>query len=125
MRVPNAYLSKREQQILEVLYKYDRLAANDILEKMPQQVHNSTIRTQLRILEHKGHVNHDVVDGKFVFFPVHDRGATARSAMAGIVESLFKGSYGQAAAALLGDKDAKLTAEEISEIEALLQKAKK
>ena len=125
MRVPNAYLSKREQQILEVLYKHDRLTANDILEKMPQQVHNSTIRTQLRILEHKGHVNHDVVDSKFVFFPVHDRSATARSAMAGIVDSLFKGSYGQAAAALLGDKDAKLTADEVSEIEKILAKSKK
>lgn len=125
MRVPNAYLSKREQQIMEILYRHDRLTANEILEKMPAAVHNSTIRTQLRILEHKGHVAHETVNGKFVFYPVHDRDAAARTALASIVQSLFKGSYGAAASALLSDKDAKISSDEAKELSKLIDKASK
>lgn len=125
MRVPNAYLSKREQQIMEILYRHDRLSANEILEKMPTAVHNSTIRTQLRILEVKGHVAHDVVDGKFEFYPVHDRAAAAQAAMNSIVNSLFKGNYGEAMIALLSDKEASLSADDAKEIEKLVAKVRK
>ena len=122
MRVPNAYLSKREQQILEALYRHDRLSANEVLEKMPKQVHNSTIRTQLRILEKKGLVRHEVIAGKFYFAPVHGREAAAEAALAAIVQSFFKGSRGAAAIALLSGKT-KLSSDEKQQIAELIEKS--
>lgn len=114
MRVPNAYLSKREQQIMEALYRHERLTANEVLEKMPKQVHNSTIRTQLRILEKKGLVRHEVISGTFFYAPVHDRSVAAHAALSAIANSFFKGSFAATALALIQDKDAKLSAEEKS-----------
>lgn len=96
---------------MEALYRHDRLTANEVLEKMPKQVHNSTIRTQLRILEKKGLVRHEVILGKFYFAPVFDRDEAAEAALAAIVNSFFKGSRGAAAVALLSSA-AKLSADE-------------
>lgn len=123
MRVPNAYLSKREQQIMEALYRHDRLTANEVLQQMPKQVHNSTIRTQLRILEKKGLVRHEVVLGKFYFVPVHGRDDAAAAALAAIVQSFYKGSFGATAIALLSHKGADLSADEKAKIASLVAKA--
>ncbi len=120
MRVPNAYLSKREQQILEVLYKFDRLTANEILEKMPQRVHNSTIRTQLRILEQKGHVKHEVISGMFFFMPAHERVNAATASMEGVIDSFFKGNHGQAVVAMITAFKGELSADDKAAIKSAL-----
>lgn len=109
---------------MELLYRHERMTANEVLAGMPSNVHNSTIRTQLRILEIKGHVGHDVVNGKFVFYPIHKREDAARTAFASIVNSLFKGSITQAVSMLISSNEKNLSKEELEEIESVLQKAK-
>ena len=105
------------------LYRHDRLTANEVLEKMPKKVHNSTIRTQLRILEKKGLVLHEVVLGKFYYVPVHGHDDAAAAALAAIVQSFYKGSFGATAIALLSHKEATLSADEKAKIASMLAKA--
>ncbi len=122
MKAPNAYLSKREQQIMEVLYRHDQLTANEILAQMPYTVHNSTIRTQLRILEQKGHVAHRTIGGKFVFFPTHDRTVAQQAALQAVVDNLFKGSSTLAALMLLASDDSKISEDDSKHLRAVLDK---
>lgn len=124
MRLPETYLTKREQQIMEILYRDGAMSANDLMGKLPGQPSNSSVRTQLRILEEKGAVKHEVVDGKFVYSPVHDREEAAESALSTLVTTFFKGSITQAVAALLSQNETKLDAHDLAELEALILKAK-
>lgn len=92
MLITQKRLSKREQEIMAILFQNGPLSANDILAKAPAQVHNSTIRTQLRILEHKGMVTHDVQEGKFIFRAVADRPKVAEENLKALVETFFDGN---------------------------------
>lgn len=124
MRLPETYLTKREQQIMEILYRDGAMTANDLMGQLPGKPSNSSVRTQLRILEEKGAVRHEAVEGKFVYSPVHDREEAAESALSTLVTTFFKGSITQAVAALLTQKEAKLDAGDLAELEALILKAK-
>lgn len=124
MRLPETYLTKREQQIMEILYRDGAMTANDLMGRLSGKPSNSSVRTQLRILEEKGAVRHEAVEGKFVYSPVHDREEAAESALSTLVTTFFKGSITQAVAALLTQKEAKLDAGDLAELEALILKAK-
>lgn len=123
MRLPETYLTKREQQIMEILFRDGAMSANELMDLMPGKLSNSSVRTQLRILEEKGAVRHEAVDGKFVYSPVHDKEDAAESALSTVVSTFFKGSISQAVAALLSQKEAKLPPAELQELEALIKKA--
>lgn len=124
MRVPETYLTKREQQIMEVLFREGAMTANELIPHLAGQPSNSAVRTQLRILEEKGVVKHDEVDGKFIYAPAHDRNDAAESALSTVVSTFFRGSISQTVAALLTQKEAKLNPDEVKELEALIAKAK-
>lgn len=124
MRLPDSYLTKREQQIMEILYREGALTANEIIPLLPGGPSNSSVRTQLRILEEKGHVSHEVQEGKFLFSPVHKKEEAAESALSTVVSTFFKGSVTQTVAALLTGSESKLAPGELQELEALIQKAK-
>lgn len=85
------YLSKRESEIVDVLHANGPLAANDIMEKLTSRRHNSTIRTQLRILEHKGVVTHTVKEGKFIFETTESVEATRKKRLGHLVEVCYGG----------------------------------
>lgn len=124
MKLPGIYLSKREQQVMEVLFQADKLTANEVLEQLPDSLSNSSVRTHLRILEEKGVIRHEEVDGKFVYFPVQRKRDVAESALKRVVSTFFRGSVTQAVATLLTNSEARLSSAEIAELEALVQQAK-
>src|SRR5262245_36704267 len=66
-------LSRRERQIMDILYQAGRATAADLMKALPGEPSDSTVRTQLRVLETKGHVRHEEQDGKYVYFPVVPR----------------------------------------------------
>ncbi len=123
MKLPDAYLSRREQQLLEILYRNGPCAANDILAALPDSPSNSTVRKLLTILEERGHVRHEEIDGKFFYSPTHPREDAGRSVLRSAVETFFAGSMANTVAALLTDGK-KLSASELSRIEELIRKAK-
>jgi BlaI family penicillinase repressor len=119
-----SYLSKREQQIMELVYQRERLTATEATELLPGSPSNSTVRTLLRILEEKGRLRHVEEDGKYVYLPVRPRQAAARTALQGVVETFFKGSVSDVVAALLTDEAGKISDEELVRLQEMIDKAR-
>jgi len=120
----HAALSRRERQIMDILYKLGRATAGDVVKALPGQPSDSTVRTQLRVLEAKGHVRHEEEGLRYVYFPVVPRRVVRRSALKHVVDTFFDGSVEKVVAALLGGDATKLTDEELDRIAELVAKAR-
>src|SRR6266478_5946740 len=85
-------LTRRERQIMDVLYKLERASVADVLGKLTGQRNYSTVRAQLRVLEEKGHVRHEEHGLRYVYIPTVPRDEARRSALHHLVETFFEGS---------------------------------
>jgi predicted transcriptional regulator len=121
----HAVLSRRERQIIDVLYRRGRATAAEVMADLPGDPSYSTVRTQLRVLEAKGHVRHDDDGQRYVYSPAVPRATVRRSALKHLVETFYEGSVEQAMAALLGGEGSRLTDEQLDRIEDLIKKARK
>jgi BlaI family transcriptional regulator, penicillinase repressor len=124
-RALNAVLSRRERQIMDILYRRGRATAAEVMEDLPADTTSSTVRTQLRVLEQKGHVRHEQDGLRFVYMPAVARHAARKSALRHVVETFFDGSPEKAVAALLGGEAARLSEEQLERIAMILEKARK
>jgi BlaI family transcriptional regulator, penicillinase repressor len=121
----HAALTRRERQIMDILYKRGRATATEVMEELPGNPHYSTVRTQLRVLEEKGHVTHEAQGVRYVYVPAMARRAARKSALRHLVDTFFDGSAEQVVAAVLGGEGAKLSDEELDRIAELVENAKK
>ena len=110
---------------MDILYRRGRATAGEVLEDMPGDPSYSTVRTQLRVLEEKGHVRHEEVGLRYVYEPAVPRHAARRSALKHLVETFFDDSPEQVVAALLSTSATRLSDEDLERIEALVAKARK
>ena len=92
-------LTRRERQIMDALYRLGRATAAEILELMPGAPGYSTVRTQLRVLEQKGHVRHEEQGLRYIYSPTVPRHAARKSALKNLVDTFFEGSTAKAVAA--------------------------
>jgi BlaI family transcriptional regulator, penicillinase repressor len=118
-------LTRRERQIMDVLYRRGRATAADVMADLPGEPNYSTVRTQLRVLEDKGHVRHDEEGLRYVYAPAVPRHAARKSALKHLVETFFDGSAEQVVAAVLGGEASRLSDEELDRVSALIEKARK
>ena len=118
-------LSRRERQIMDVLFRLGRATANEVLEAMPDPPSYSAVRAHLRTLEDKGHVVHEAEDLRYVYIPTMRPEQARSSAVTHLVDTFFGGSVAQAATALLDPKSARLTREELERLARLIDKARK
>src|SRR5256885_3651056 len=118
-------LPRRERQIMDILYRHGRATANEVMGDLSGEPSCSTVRTQLRILEAKGHVRHDEEGLRYVYMPAVPRHAARRSALRHLVDTFFDGSAEKVVGALLGGESARLTDEELTRIAELVAKARK
>ncbi len=109
---------------MDILFRRGRAPASVVREELPGDPSSSTVRTQLRILEQKGHVRHDEVGLRYVYRPVTPRRTARRSALRHLVETFFDGSAEQAVAALLGGEAMRLTEPELDRIARIVSDAK-
>ena len=121
----NAALSRRERQIMDILYRLGRATAAEVLEALPGEPSSSTVRTQLRVLEAKGHVRHEEQGLRFVYMPAVPRHAARKSALRHLVETFFDGSTEKTVAALLGGEGARISEAELDRMTGLISKARK
>src|SRR5436190_22217018 len=105
-------LSRRERQIMDILFRRGRATAAEVMHDLPGEPSYSTVRTQLRVLEDKGHVRHEEDGVRFVYMPAVARHAARKSALRHLVETFFDGSPEHAVAALLGGEGARLADEQ-------------
>ena len=124
MKIQKAYLSKREQQLMELVYEHGKLTTPQATELLPGSSANSTVRTLLKILEEKGHLRHEETNGKYTYYPTRPRKAAARQAIQNVAETFFRGSVGGLMLSLLSEPTTNLSEAEIEQMEALIQKAR-
>lgn len=118
-------LTRRERQIMDILYRRGRATANDVMADLSGDPSYSTVRTQLRVLESKGHVRHAEEGLRYVYLPALPRHAARRSALRHLVDTFFEGSTEKVVGALLGGDAARLTDEELDRIADMVDKARK
>jgi predicted transcriptional regulator len=120
----HAALTKRERQIMDVLYRLGRATAGEIMDGLPEGPSYSTVRTQLRVLETKGHVRHEEHGLRYVYMPTIPRYSARRSALKHLVDTFFEGSSAKVVAALLGGEGARISDEELERIAELVNSAR-
>ncbi len=118
-------LSRRERQIMEILYQRGKASAADVLNAMTDAPTYSTVRALLRVLEGKGHVEHQSEGLKYVYVPVINRDKAKRSAVKHLIDTFFRESPEQVVAALLDVSAKRLTRPELDRMAAMIEKAKK
>src|SRR3954468_6052385 len=118
-------LSRRERQIMDILYRRGRATAAEVMEELTGDPSYSTVRTQLRVLEDKGHVRHDEEGPRYVYSAAVPRRAARRSALRHLVNTFFDGSAEKIVSALLGGEGSRLSEPELDRIAALIEKARK
>src|SRR3954468_13362808 len=118
-------LSRRERQIMDILYQRGKASASDVREAMEDAPGYSAVRAMLRVLEEKGHVMHQAEGLKYVYVPVVAREKAKRSAVKHVLDTFFAGSPEQIVAALLDVSSARLTNEELDRMADLIEKAKR
>ncbi len=120
----NSYLSKREQQIMEVLYSRESASANEVMEALPDRPGNATVRKLLRILEDKGQVDHVDEKGVFVYKPRVTKESAAKGALNKLVQTFFAGSLKDTMATLIDANDRNLSDSELDDLQILIDKAR-
>ena len=117
-------LSRRERQIMDILYQRGKASAAEVREAMEDAPSYSAVRAMLRILEDKGHLKHQEEGLKYVYAPTMARDKAKRSAVKHLLDTFFNGSPEQIVAALLDVSSTKLTREELDRMSAMIEKAK-
>lgn len=118
-------LSRRERQIMDVLYKLERATVAQVLAELPAKINYSTVRAQLRVLEEKSHIRHEDDGQRYVYFPSVPRDVARRSAFRHLVDTFFEGSAERAAAALLGGEVSELSPEQLERLQKMIAKSRK
>ena len=118
-------LSRRERQIMDVVYSGGEATAADVHGRIPSPPSYSAVRSLLCILEEKGFLKHREDGRRYVYLPTERREQASRSALKRVVDTFFAGSFGAAIASLVDEADQKLSADEVDRIEAIIKKAKR
>jgi BlaI family penicillinase repressor len=120
-----AGVSRRERQIMDILYRRGRATAAEVMAELSGQPNYSTVRTQLRVLEHKEYVRHEEAGLRYVYLPAVSLRAARKSALRHLVKTFFDGSVEKVVGALLGGEGARISDEDLERIAKLVAQAKK
>lgn len=117
-------LSRRERQIMDVVYALGRASVAEVLERLPDPPSYSSVRALMRILEEKGHLRHEQEGPRYVFLPTVPAEAARKSALRHLLKTFFDGSAEGVVAALLELREAELSTEEYERLSDLIDKAR-
>lgn len=118
-------LSRRERQIMDIIFARGEATAAEVVEALPDAPSYSAVRALLRILEEKGHLKHREDGKRYVFLPTEPVEKASRSALKQVVQTFFEGSLASAVAALVDAKDAPVSDEELKRLESIIKQARK
>ena len=117
-------LSRRERQIMEILFQRGKAAASEVREAMEDAPSYSAVRAMLRVLEDKGHVRHQAEGLRYVYVPTVAKEKAKRAAVKHLLDTFFAGSPEQIVAALLDVSSTDLTGAELDRMAAMIEKAR-
>jgi predicted transcriptional regulator len=124
MEKSHTAMSRRERQIMDILYAKQRATAAQVLESLSDPPGYSAVRTLLTTLENKGYVRHERDGAKYVYVPTLHPQKAGRTAISHLIRTFFNGSRGQAALALLDVAPSQFSEEELNELSVLIDKAR-
>ena len=124
-RSAHEYLSKRFQEIMEIAYRQGSVTAPDLERLLAGNPSNSTVRTQLRVLEARGHLVRFDQDGHYAYSPARPKHNAAVAAMQRFLQTFVDGSVEQALGTLLTAKEADLSDEDFDRLQSMIEAAKK
>ena len=116
-------LSRRERQIMDILFQRSEATGSEILEALPDPPSYSAVRAVLRVLEQKGHVRHQIQGLRYVWKPRIARESVRRSALRHLMHTFFEGSVEQTVAALLEQSDVRLDDRKLARLRELIDEA--
>jgi predicted transcriptional regulator len=119
-----AALTRRERHIMDILFRLGRATADEVMLELAGKRSYSTIRTQLRVLEHKGYVRHEERGRQFVYSPSLPLRTARKSALRHVVDTFFDGSVEKVVAALLGGEATRVSEKDLDRIVELVSKAR-
>jgi len=125
MLLKHQQLSRRERQIMDILYQRGKSSASEVRQAMPDAPSYSAVRAMLRILEEKGHVRHQAEGMRYVYLPTVARDKAKRSAVKHLLDTFFDDSPEQIVAALLDVSSTRLTREELDRMAEMIEQARK
>jgi predicted transcriptional regulator len=125
MGADSSNLSRRERQIMNIVYERGRATAAEVQSAMPDPPSNSAVRAMLRILEDKGHLHHEQDGPRYIFLPTVPHEEARGKALNRIVRTFFDGSAEGAMAALLDLEGGRLDTEALGRLSNLIDKARK
>ncbi|PYT19251.1 MAG: CopY family transcriptional regulator [Acidobacteria bacterium] len=118
-------LSRRERQIMDILYQRGKSSASEVREAMANAPSYSAVRAMLRVLEQKGHIRHQAEGMRYVYVPTVPRDKAKRSAIKHLLDTFFNDSPEQVVAALLDISSTRLTRKELERMAVMIEKAKR
>lgn len=118
-------LTRRERQIMEVIYQLGEASAVKIVENLPGRPNNATIRTLLGVLEEKGFLQHETVKGKYIYHPTIPLHQARKTALNHVVDTFFKGAEASAVISILKKSEAKISEDDVGMILDLINKSRK
>lgn len=118
-------LTRRERQIMEVVYQFGKASASEVVDNLPDKPNNATVRTLLGVLEEKGFLHHENAKGKYIYHPTIPLHQARRTALNQVLETFFKGSEARAVISILKKADAALSDEDAELIIDLINKSRK
>lgn len=126
MKTPQHHeLSRRERQIIDILYSQGQATAAEVQAELPDPPSYSAVRAMLRILEEKGHVRHEQDGPRYIYRPTLARDSAKRSALRHMLQTFFDGSAEQAISALLDDSSARLSDAELDRLARIIDQARR
>ena len=124
IQADEAPLTRRERQLMDVIYRREEATAREILNELPDAPSYSTVRSLLNLLVNKGHLLRNDEDRTHLYRPARKRAAAARSALRRLVRTFFDGSVANAVSGLLSLRDQSLTPDEIARLEKMIVDSK-
>ena len=124
MAKPHLDLSRRERQIMDILYRRGRATAAEVRQELPAPPSYSAVRAMLRVLEEKGHIRHQEESLRYVFLPTITHKKAKQSAVRHLVETFFDGSAAEAVAALLDPSTARLSRQDLDRLSKTIEEAR-
>lgn len=118
-------LSRRERQIMEIIYSRGQASVADVLNDMPDPPSYSAVRALMRLLEEKGHLNHKQSGRKYIFYPTVTPAKARRFALKNLLNTFFDNSVEKAVASLLNLSGKELSKEEYDRLSELIEHARK
>lgn len=122
---PKSELSRRERQIMDIIYAAGEATAAEIREQLPDPPSNSSVRKMLSILEEKGHLKHEARGPKYVFMPTVSRDKAKRAALMHVMRTFFENSAEEVMAALMGMSGRDLTDDEYDRLAEMIDRARR